>query len=163
MSCYRQLSKSGIRWQISHDTFASSDKRPVFFPLHVSRWNMTRLPTQKWNYDFTPAGLSISFQKFKVICANQTRSIESWQDGTSADQYDKTNNVGSDTRPVISPAFRSQFPTIRRREMSYLRLAVVFAVRLFEYTPSLWKAIDSCQTRASADYNFPSHWGHVFF
>ena len=37
----------------------------------------------------------------------KSRSTDSCQNGTSADHYHKTNNVGSGTGPIISPAIRT--------------------------------------------------------
>ena len=83
-----QLSKSDIRLQLSHDHLAGSDERPLALPLHISWYNMSHLPIQHKN-ETTPGS------RLKLYWQAKLRSIDSCQNGTCADHYQKTNNVGS--------------------------------------------------------------------
>ena len=59
---------------------------------------------------------------------------------------------------VHDSAFRPRY----KPEWSILHYAVIFAVHLFEYSPCLWRSIDSSQTRASAGILFDHGLNSVF-
>ena len=86
-----QLSKSVIRWQLLHDHLGGSDERSVVLPLHISWYNMS---------------------------LTKLRSIDSCQNGTCVDHYQKTNNVGSGPLRWTIWHF-APTTTTSRTEMSY--------------------------------------------
>ena len=57
-----QLSKSDIRWQLSHEHLAGSDERPVYWLLHISWYNMSHLPIFNIKTKLRRSGLSVGYQ-----------------------------------------------------------------------------------------------------
>ena len=108
-----QLSNSDIRWPISHNHFAASDKIPAVLPLHVSSV-IYHIYRHKNETTLSPRS---AVSSLKLYVQAKSRSIESCRNGTCADHYHKTNNVGSGTRFDISP------PPTSRNEVSYTTLS----------------------------------------
>ena len=101
-----QLSQSGIRWQLLPDHLAGSDERPVVLPLHISWYNMSHqkhiTAASSHTYQFNiktklrrARGCQTVDSRLKLYWQAKLRSIDSCQNGTCADHYQKTNNVGS--------------------------------------------------------------------
>ena len=55
-----QLSKSDIRWQLSHDHLAGSDEKTGRFALDISWYNITHLPKYEWNETTLSQGRAVS-------------------------------------------------------------------------------------------------------
>ena len=64
---------------------------------------MLHLPAWKWNYPFTGQGCQSAASSLKLYAQAKFWLIESCQNGTCADHYRKTNNVGSGKWSGISP------------------------------------------------------------
>ena len=98
-----QLSNSDIRWQISRKHLTGSDEIPVVLALHVS-YAICHSYQHK-NETTLPPGSAVS--SLKLYVQAKSSSIDSCRNGTCADHYHKTNNVGSGTRFGISPPLRA--------------------------------------------------------
>ena len=76
----------------------------------------------------------------------KSSSTDSCQNGTSADHHHKTNNVGSGTR--LEPTRHlTQTPSPTPHPHCATSRTEI-------YSPSLLRSIDTCQSKASADYRY---------
>ena len=98
-----QLSNSDIRWPISRNHFQASDKIPAVLPLHVSSV-IYHIYRHKNETTLSPRS---AVSSLKLYVQAKSRSIDSCWNGTCADHYHKTNNVGSGTRFGISPPLQA--------------------------------------------------------
>ena len=140
-----QLSNSDIRWQISHNHLSASDEIPVVLPLHVSS---VIYHTYQHKNETTLSPRS-AVSSLKLYVQAKSRSI------VEMEHVQTTITKLTTLAQVHDSAFR---PPTSRNEVSY----TIFAVHLFEYSPFLWRSIDSSQTRASAGILFDHGLNSVF-
>ena len=144
-----QLSNSDIRWQISHNHLSASDEIPVVLPLHVSS---VIYHTYQHKNETTLSPRS-AVSSLKLYVQAKSRSI------VEMEHVQTTITKLTTLAQVHDSAFRPHY----KPEWIILHYAVIFAVHLFEYSPFLWRSINSSQTRASADILFDDGLNSVFF
>ena len=116
-----QLSNSDIRWQISHNHLSASDEIPVVLPLHVSS---VIYHTYQHKNETTLSPRS-AVSSLKLYVQAKSRSIDSCRNGTCADHYHKTNNVGSGTRFGISPPYKPEWSILHYIRSPFIRIFAI--------------------------------------
>ena len=110
---------------------------------------MSHLPIQHKKRNYAGQGCQLADSRLKLYWQAKLRSIDSCQNGTCADHYQITNNVGSNTRsdiPPLQPGLKCLTHT-RSQQSVYKKIHHSNEVQLTAVKPELPLTIITCPYR----------------